>query len=70
MTTTDLYEIATSGDDDGTLHPIAQIWTPCADDAPDSGFIAHRGFHVTGIDNPTGDHLYPVAFLFLGKSAC
>ncbi|MFB6514088.1 hypothetical protein ACFCW4_33130 [Streptomyces virginiae] len=65
MTTTDLYEIATSEGDDGTLHPVERIWTPCADD-PGSGFIAHRGLHVTGIDNPTDDHLYPVAFLLLG----
>lgn len=66
MTTTDLYEIATSEGNDGNLHPFEQIWTPCAADAADSWFIAHRGLHVTGIDNPTEDHLYPVAFLALG----
>lgn len=70
MATTDLYEIVTSEGDDGTIHPVEQLWTPCADDAADSGFVAHRGLYVTGIDDPTDDHLYPVGFIFLRKSAC
>ncbi|MEU8550544.1 hypothetical protein AB0C81_26785 [Streptomyces roseoverticillatus] len=28
MTTTTLYEIETSEGDDGTLHPVEQLWTP------------------------------------------
>ncbi|MEU9189460.1 hypothetical protein AB0D14_33945 [Streptomyces sp. NPDC048484] len=64
--TTPLYEIETSEGDDGSRHPVEQLWTPCADDAADSGFVAHRGLYVTGIDDPTEDHLYPVAFLVLG----
>ncbi|MDX2835449.1 hypothetical protein [Streptomyces scabiei] len=63
MTTKALYEIETSEGGDGTTHPAEQLWTPCADDDADSGFIAHHGLHVTGIDDPTDDHLYPVAFL-------
>ncbi|MGW4995438.1 hypothetical protein ACWEQ3_49120 [Streptomyces mirabilis] len=66
MTTKALYEIETSEGDDGTMHPAEQLRTPCADDAADSGFIAHHGLHVTGIDDPTDDHLYPIAFLVLG----
>lgn len=65
MTTT-LYEIETSEGDDGTMHPVEQLWTPCADDAADSGFVAHRGLYVTGIDDATDGHLYPVAFIVLG----
>lgn len=61
-----LYEIETSEGDDGTMHPAEQLWTPCAEDAADSGFIAHRGLYVTGIDDATEDHLYPVGFLVLG----
>ncbi|MFD7532261.1 hypothetical protein ACFV8E_32480 [Streptomyces sp. NPDC059849] len=66
MTTTAPYEIETSEGDAGTPHPVEQLWTPCADGAADSGFIAHRGLHVTGIDDATEDHLYPVAFIVLG----
>ncbi len=66
MTTTALYEIETSEADDGTTHPAEQLWTPCADDAADNGFVVHRGLYVAGID----DRLYPVAFIFRGKSAC
>ncbi len=66
MTTTALYEIETSEADDGTTHPAEQLWTPCTDDAADSGFIVHRGLYVAGIDDPTDDRLYPVAFLTLG----
>lgn len=64
--TTALYEIETSEGDDGAMHPAEQLWTPCADDAADSGFITHHGLHVTGIDDATEDHLYPVAFIALG----
>ncbi|MFI5621727.1 hypothetical protein [Streptomyces sp. NPDC051567] len=53
MTTTAPYEIETSEGDDGTPHPVEQLWTPCADDAPDSGFVAHRDLYVTGIDDAT-----------------
>ncbi|MFI6731018.1 hypothetical protein [Streptomyces atratus] len=56
MTTTALYEIETSEADDGTTQPAEQLWTPCADDAADNGFIAHQGLFVTGIDDPTDDH--------------
>lgn len=66
MTTTALYEIETSEGDDGAMHPAEQLWTPCADGAADSGFVAHRGLYVTGIDDATEDHLYPVAFIVLG----
>ncbi|WP_432189837.1 hypothetical protein [Streptomyces sp. Tue6028] len=66
MTTKALYKIETREGDDGTMHPVEQLWTPCAEDAADSGFITHHGLHVTGIDGPTDDHLYPVAFLVLG----
>ncbi|OIJ95436.1 hypothetical protein [Streptomyces colonosanans] len=66
MTTTALYEIETHEADDGTTHPAEQLWTPCLDDAPDNGFIVHRGLYVIGIDGPTGDHLYPVGFIALG----
>ncbi|MFD3665769.1 hypothetical protein ACFWVF_35055 [Streptomyces sp. NPDC058659] len=66
MTTTAPYEIETSEGDDGTPHPVEQLWTPCADDAADSGFVAHRDLYVTGIDDATEDHLYPVAFIVLG----
>ncbi|WP_438490745.1 hypothetical protein [Streptomyces sp. S186] len=65
MTTTVLYEIETSEGDDGTMHPVEQLWTP-SEDAVENGFVAHRGLHVIGLDEPTGDHLYPVAFLVLG----
>ncbi|MEV7960410.1 hypothetical protein [Streptomyces sp. NPDC088141] len=66
MTTTTQYEIETSEADDGTTQPAEQLWTPCADDAADNGFIAHQGLFVTGIDAPTDDHLYPTGFLVLG----
>lgn len=66
MTAPALYEIETSESDDGTLHPVEQIWTPCADGAADHGFIAHRGLYVAGIEDATEDHLYPVGFLALG----
>ncbi|MFD4860660.1 Ntn hydrolase family protein [Streptomyces atratus] len=66
MTATALYEIETSEGDDGTMHPVEQLWTPCADDAADSGFVAHRGLYVAGIDDATGDHLCPVGFIVLG----
>ncbi|MEU3550650.1 hypothetical protein [Streptomyces longwoodensis] len=65
MTTTGLYDLVTSEGDDGTMHPAEQLWTP-GEDAVDNGFIAHRGMHVTGIDDPTNDHLYPVGFVVLG----
>lgn len=64
--TTAPYEIETSEGDDDTPHPVEQLWTPCADDAADSGFIAHRDLYVTGIDDAAEDHLYPVAFIVLG----
>lgn len=66
MTASALYEIETSEGDDGTPHPVEQLCTPCADDPAGSGFIAHRGLYVTGIDDATEDHLYPVAFIVLG----
>jgi hypothetical protein len=68
MTTTSLYDLVTSEGDDGTMHPAEQLWTP-GEDAVENGFIVHRGMHVTGIDDPTDDHLYPVGFVCLGKSA-
>ncbi|MFF3932848.1 hypothetical protein [Streptomyces hirsutus] len=66
MTAPALYEIETSEGDDGTMHPVEQLWTPCADDAADSGFVAHRDLYVTGIDDPTEDYLYPIGFIVLG----
>ncbi|MFE4258245.1 hypothetical protein [Streptomyces sp. NPDC056883] len=66
MTTPIRYEIATSEGDDGTRHPVEKLWTPRTDDAPDKGFVSHRGLYVTGIDGPTEDHLYPIAFVVLG----
>ncbi|MFE9845027.1 hypothetical protein [Streptomyces goshikiensis] len=66
MTTAALYEIETSEGDDGTMHPVEQLWTPCADDAAGSGFIAHHGLYVAAIDDATEGHLCPVAFLVLG----
>ncbi|MFF7954098.1 hypothetical protein [Streptomyces griseorubiginosus] len=65
MTAPALYEIETSEGDDGTTHPVEQLWTP-GEDATENGFLAHRDLCVTGIDDPTDDHLYPVAFLVLG----
>ncbi|MFJ2736099.1 hypothetical protein [Streptomyces sp. NPDC087317] len=65
MTAPALHEIETSEGDDGTMHPAEQLWTP-GEDAVESGFLAHAGLHVTGLDDPTDDHLYPVAFLVLG----
>ncbi|MGW7821923.1 hypothetical protein ACWGLF_28235 [Streptomyces puniciscabiei] len=65
MTPTPLYEIETSEADDGTMHPVEQLWTPCADGAADDGFIAHRGLYVAGIDGVADDDLYPVGFLVL-----
>lgn len=60
-----LYEIETSEGDDGTMHPVEQLWTP-GEDAVENGFLAHSGLHVTGLDGSADDHLYPVAFLALG----
>lgn len=60
------YETQTSEGDDGTPHSAEQLWIPCAEDAADNGFIAHRGLYVTGIDDATEDHLYPVGFIALG----
>ncbi|MFF8595238.1 hypothetical protein ACF061_28110 [Streptomyces sp. NPDC015220] len=65
MTTTGLYDLVTSEGDDGTRHPAEQLWTP-GEDAVENGFLVHRGLHVTGIDDPTDDHLYPVGFVVLG----
>ncbi|MEV4506434.1 Imm49 family immunity protein [Streptomyces klenkii] len=65
MTAPVLYGIETSEVDDGTMHPVEQLWTP-GEDAVENGFIVHRGFHVTGLDVPTGDYLYPIAFLVFG----
>ncbi|MFD9601804.1 hypothetical protein [Streptomyces sp. NPDC059970] len=59
MSTTTLYEIETSEGDDGSTHPAEQLWTPCAGDVADSGFVTHQGLYVTGIDDATDDHLYP-----------
>ncbi|MGC4986655.1 hypothetical protein ACLQ18_39700 [Streptomyces sp. DT193] len=67
MTAPALYEIETSKGADGTMHPVEQIWTPCADDATDNGFIAYRGLHITGIGDPAADDLYPSAFVVLGQ---
>lgn len=64
--TTPLYEIETHEADDGTMQPAEQLWTPTAEDATDNGFIVHRSLHVTGIDDLTDDHLYPVGFVVLG----
>lgn len=66
MISTALYEIETSEGDDEAMHPVEQLWTPCADDAADSGFVSHRGLYVAGIDDATEGHLYPVGFLILG----
>ncbi|MEU5709979.1 MULTISPECIES: hypothetical protein [Streptomyces] len=65
MTTTGLYHLVTSEGDDGTMHPAEQLWTP-GEDAVENGFLVHRALLVTGIDNPTDDHLYPVGFVVLG----
>ncbi|GHD52185.1 hypothetical protein [Streptomyces galbus] len=65
MTTKGLYEIEISEGDDGTTHPTEQLWTP-GKDAMENGFIVHRGVYVTGIDDPTDDHLYPIGFVALG----
>ncbi|WJV51800.1 hypothetical protein [Streptomyces flavofungini] len=64
--TSALYEIETSEGDDGTMHPVEQLWTPGGEDAVANGFLAHAGLHVTGLNGPTDDPLYPVAFLVLG----
>ncbi|PKV77099.1 hypothetical protein [Streptomyces sp. TLI_146] len=66
MTAPALYEIETSEGDDGTMHPAEQLWTPCADDAADHGFIAHQGLFVAGIEGEADDALYPIGFLVLG----
>ncbi|MFD7136138.1 hypothetical protein [Streptomyces sp. NPDC059894] len=66
MTAMPLYEIETSEGDDGTMHPVEQLWRPCADDAADSGFVAHRGLYLSGIDDPADDRLYLVALVVLG----
>ncbi|MFJ3762541.1 hypothetical protein [Streptomyces sp. NPDC090080] len=63
--TSALYEIETSEDDDSSMHPVEQLWTP-GEDAVENGFLAHSGLYVTGIDDSTDDHLYPVAFFVLG----
>ncbi|MFJ9634745.1 hypothetical protein ACIRU8_44360 [Streptomyces sp. NPDC101175] len=65
MTASALYKIETSEGDDGTMHPVEQLWTP-GEDAVENGFLAHGKLHVTGLDDPSDDHLYPVAFLVLG----
>lgn len=65
MTAPALYEVETSEGDDGAMHPAEQLWTP-GEDAVENGFLAHGDLHVTGLDGPTDDHLYPVAFLVLG----
>ncbi|MFF3488712.1 hypothetical protein ACFYXC_36395 [Streptomyces sp. NPDC002701] len=65
MTAPALYEIEASEGDDGTMHPVEQLWTP-GEDATQNGFLAYSGLRITGIDDPTDDHLYPVAFLVLG----
>lgn len=65
MTAPALYEIETSEGDDGTPHPVEQLWTPC-EDATENGFLAHSGLHVTGMDDSTHDRLYPVTCLVLG----
>ncbi|MEW2515772.1 hypothetical protein [Streptomyces sp. NPDC046870] len=65
MTTTGLYEIETNEGDDGTTHPVEQLWTP-SEDAAENGFVVHRGLYVTGINDPTDDHLYPIGFVVLG----
>ncbi|MFI8308468.1 hypothetical protein ACIF80_34740 [Streptomyces sp. NPDC085927] len=65
MTAPALYGIETSEGDDGTMHPAEQLWTP-GEDAVENGFIVHRGLYVTGIDDPTEDHLFPIGFVVLG----
>ncbi|WP_055714061.1 hypothetical protein [Streptomyces torulosus] len=70
MTAPALYEIETSEGDGGTMHPAEQLWTPCVDGMADHGFIAHQGLFVAGIGGGADGDLYPVGFLFLGKSAC
>ncbi|GHE56284.1 hypothetical protein GCM10018785_26970 [Streptomyces longispororuber] len=64
MTAPALYE--TGSGRDGIMCPVEQLWTPYGQDAEDSGFVAHRGLYVTGIDDPTEDHLFPTGFLVLG----
>lgn len=57
MTAPALYEIETSEGDDGTTRPAEQFWTSCAEDTIDSGFVAHRGLNVAGIDDATAADL-------------
>ncbi|MFH9426312.1 hypothetical protein [Streptomyces sp. NPDC017529] len=44
MTAPALYEIETSEDEDGTMHPVGQLWTP-GEDAVENGFLAHGDLH-------------------------
>ncbi|MCO8303620.1 hypothetical protein ACFV4E_38270 [Streptomyces hygroscopicus] len=55
MTAPALYEIETSEDDDGTMHPAEQLWTPGEDAVEHGGFLAHGDLHVTGLDGATDD---------------
>ncbi len=48
------------------MHPAEQLWTPCAEGIADHVFTAHQCLYVTGINDATDDHLYPVAFVVLG----
>ncbi|RZB13792.1 hypothetical protein StrepF001_42210 [Streptomyces sp. F001] len=69
MTPTALYEIETNEADDGTLYPTEHMWTPAGEEAEQCGFLTHAGLQISGLEGPYGDS-YPVAFVFLGKSAC
>lgn len=64
--TTALYEIETSEAEDGTMVPAESIWTPTAENAADSGFVAYRGLYVTGIATHNDGAPYPDAFVLLG----
>ncbi|MGW7673917.1 hypothetical protein ACWGJX_43685 [Streptomyces sp. NPDC054775] len=68
MTPTPLYEIETRLSEDGSTHPAEQLWTPGADadEMADHGFLTYRGLHVSGIEDPTTDVLYPAGFIVLG----
>ncbi|MFJ4806922.1 hypothetical protein [Streptomyces murinus] len=65
MTAPAPYGIESSEGGDGTMRPVEQPWMP-GEDAVEIGFIIHRGLYVTGIDDPTDDHFYPVGFVVLG----
>ncbi|MFJ2774285.1 hypothetical protein [Streptomyces sp. NPDC087300] len=65
MTAPASYEIETSEGDDGTMHPVEQLWTP-SEDTTKNDFLAHAGLHITGLEGPTDEHPYPVVFLVLG----